>query len=482
MIRGGRHGVRRGSLQHAQMNAIVRGDGALTGWGPHGEGNGDRGPWQRSRRTGAGDASRTEVDDHDLGRRPSARRRPRLRAALPALPPADHRLHLRHGPRPRPRGGRHAGGLRLRAAPHARDRPADRVQAVDLRDRQERVHRRRSAARAAPRRSPTTPTTAWAPPTTARLVSPAPTPDAAVEPKQTLDDLRGAFGGLSEAHHQILVMRELEGLSYREIGERLGMSRPSVESHALPRPPPADRGVRRARHRRALPAHPGDHRQRPAAGALGMRDQRRMARHVSHCQPCRRRRASPGSTPPRSPGAPVRARIAALLPLPAFLRGAALDGHDGGRLRCRDRGHGRSLAQLRPRPRNTPSRPWPAGCKAAAVATAVAVTGWAPASPVHQAGVPAARADVARLAGGAPGLGQRAATLPARRAAGRASAPDRRASLDALAARRAPPRAGIRAAGGSTASRARSPATRPRRPAEDGDDAAAALRQRPTAR
>jgi hypothetical protein len=48
--------------------------------------------------------------------------------------------------------------------------------------------------------------------------------------KQQLDHLRGAFGGLSETHHQILVMREFEGLSYREIGERLGMSRPSVES------------------------------------------------------------------------------------------------------------------------------------------------------------------------------------------------------------------------------------------------------------
>src|SRR3954462_1410525 len=63
-----------------------------------------------------------------------------------------------------------------------------------------------------------------------RLVATTAAPDAAVAAKQQLDDLCGAFGGLSEAHHQILVMRELEGLSYREIGERLGMSRPSVES------------------------------------------------------------------------------------------------------------------------------------------------------------------------------------------------------------------------------------------------------------
>ncbi|MDQ3997035.1 MAG: sigma-70 family RNA polymerase sigma factor, partial [Gemmatimonadota bacterium] len=55
-------------------------------------------------------------------------------------------------------------------------------------------------------------------------------PDDAVDQKQQLDHLRGAFGGLSETHHEILVLRELEGLSYREIGERLGLSRPSVES------------------------------------------------------------------------------------------------------------------------------------------------------------------------------------------------------------------------------------------------------------
>src|SRR4051794_37015731 len=44
-----------------------------------------------------------------------------------------------------------------------------------------------------------------------RLVSAEPCPDDALDAKQTLDDLCGAFGGLSEAHHQILVLRELEG-------------------------------------------------------------------------------------------------------------------------------------------------------------------------------------------------------------------------------------------------------------------------------
>src|SRR5688500_12927919 len=41
-----------------------------------------------------------------------------------------------------------------------------------------------------------------------RLVASGPSPDAAVDTKEDLDHLCGAFGGLSESHHQILVMRE----------------------------------------------------------------------------------------------------------------------------------------------------------------------------------------------------------------------------------------------------------------------------------
>ncbi len=63
-----------------------------------------------------------------------------------------------------------------------------------------------------------------------RLVAAEPEPPAAVAAKQELDTMLGAFGGLSEAHHQILVLRELEGMSYAAIGERMGMSRAGVES------------------------------------------------------------------------------------------------------------------------------------------------------------------------------------------------------------------------------------------------------------
>src|ERR687896_1317989 len=63
-----------------------------------------------------------------------------------------------------------------------------------------------------------------------RLGAPGPEPDAAVDTKLELDSLCGAFGGLSDSHHEILVLRELEGRTYKDIGERMGMTRPAVES------------------------------------------------------------------------------------------------------------------------------------------------------------------------------------------------------------------------------------------------------------
>src|SRR5690242_20809984 len=41
-----------------------------------------------------------------------------------------------------------------------------------------------------------------------RLVSSSPTPDAAVDQRVSLENLRGAFGGLSETHHAIPGMRK----------------------------------------------------------------------------------------------------------------------------------------------------------------------------------------------------------------------------------------------------------------------------------
>ena len=121
------------------------------------------------------------------------------------------------------------------------------------------------------------------------FLSPVPGPELAVESKQQLEDLRGAFRGVSKLHHRILIMRELEGLSYAEIGARLGMARPVVESTLFR----ARRRLaeeyeelvsgRRCERTRALI---DDWRGRPLR-RLGIRDRRWLMRHLSHCQPCR---------------------------------------------------------------------------------------------------------------------------------------------------------------------------------------------------
>lgn len=153
-----------------------------------------------------------------------------------------------------------------------------------------------------------------------RLAEPGATPDSAVEGKVAIDNLCGAFGGLSQVHHEILVLREFEGLSYREIGDRLGMSRPAVESTLFRARKRLSEeyeelvsGERCLRVQRLVDEH--------GERAPRLRDRRRMSRHLAHCQPCRRYagRAGVGLGATAQP-AGAAARIAAFLPLPAFLR------------------------------------------------------------------------------------------------------------------------------------------------------------------
>ncbi len=156
-----------------------------------------------------------------------------------------------------------------------------------------------------------------------RLASKGPSPEAAVAAKHELETLCGAFGGLSESHHRILVLRELEGLTYDEIGARMGMTRPAVESTLFR----ARRrlteeyeelvsGARCARVQSIIAA--------TAGGAVGVRDSRRLSRHLAHCQPCRRDALAAGldrGLLVRRPAAErIAAKIAGLLPFPAFLR------------------------------------------------------------------------------------------------------------------------------------------------------------------
>ena len=152
------------------------------------------------------------------------------------------------------------------------------------------------------------------------------TPDAALDSKQALDDLRGAFGGLSHSHHEILVLRELEGRSYNDIGERLGMSRPVVESTLFrARRRLAEEyddlasGRRCAFVRKMVDSGPHF--------SLGLRDRRRIARHLAHCQSCRGYARIGGFDESILAMPRVASKIAALLPIP-LLR-ARWGGFDG---------------------------------------------------------------------------------------------------------------------------------------------------------
>lgn len=61
-------------------------------------------------------------------------------------------------------------------------------------------------------------------------VDPALTPQQTVERKELQQALADGLAQLSEEHRQVLVMREVNGLSYEQIGEILGLSPGTVKS------------------------------------------------------------------------------------------------------------------------------------------------------------------------------------------------------------------------------------------------------------
>jgi RNA polymerase sigma factor (sigma-70 family) len=152
----------------------------------------------------------------------------------------------------------------------------------------------------------------------ARLLD-AGAPDSALVAKERLDHLCGAFDELSDVQARVIVMRELEGRSYREIAETLALTRPAVEGALF-----------RARRRlESEYAELSEGRRCPAmlttiarlAEGLGGRwDQARLERHARRCSLCRRRARELG-VEPLSTLARVRAKVAALLPLPWGVQG-----------------------------------------------------------------------------------------------------------------------------------------------------------------
>ncbi len=152
------------------------------------------------------------------------------------------------------------------------------------------------------------------------LIGIAPTPPAAVEGKMALDDLQGAFGGLSESHHKLLVMREFEGRSYTEIAASTGMSLPMVESALFrARRKLSEEYEELASGRRCEQVQGAIESGRMRSlRSMGIRERRQLTRHLAHCQPCRREARLAGVddslVKPRS----IAARIAALLPFPLW--------------------------------------------------------------------------------------------------------------------------------------------------------------------
>ena len=157
-----------------------------------------------------------------------------------------------------------------------------------------------------------------------RLVGVDGAPDAALITKERLDHLQGAFDELSDVHTRVLVMRELEGMSYREIGQRLDLTRPAVESalfRARRRLESEYEELSEGRRCKAMEATIA----RIAQGVQRGTEEHRLARHARRCHSCRRRARELGIEPLSTLGA-LRKKLAALLPLPWLLRRSEGDG------------------------------------------------------------------------------------------------------------------------------------------------------------
>ncbi|HZO59151.1 MAG TPA: RNA polymerase sigma factor [Solirubrobacterales bacterium] len=148
--------------------------------------------------------------------------------------------------------------------------------------------------------------------------------DATVARRNELESLRMAFHDLPRTQHEILVMRELEGLSYDSIGNRMGLTRGAVESllfRARRRLRDGfdeiDTGARCAGVRTAMEGI--------VDGSARARDRRRLSNHLNHCKACRRHAVAMGLDSlvlglEQSRARRAIHRAAGFLPLPAFLR------------------------------------------------------------------------------------------------------------------------------------------------------------------
>ena len=161
------------------------------------------------------------------------------------------------------------------------------------------------------------------PPPDERIVVHNQSADRALSQKEELADLTQALDGLPDSQHDALVMRELEGRSYDEIGRRMRLSRTAVESVLFR----ARRGLKgeyaeiktgeRCKQMEVVMAS-------VAEGMGDLRERRKLIRHMRDCTRCRREAAAQGLAGLAVPSDDRRglerafSRVAAFLPLPAF--------------------------------------------------------------------------------------------------------------------------------------------------------------------
>ena len=153
--------------------------------------------------------------------------------------------------------------------------------------------------------------------------------DAAFSAREDLDTLRMAFDDLPDAQREVLVSRELEGLSYDKISTRTGLSRSAVESMLFRARRTLKDGFddiatgERCQRMQTVMVHLTD-------GRIGLRQERRLVRHLDACAACRREAIALGlddlvlQAPSRTRS--VLSRVAGFLPLPAFFRRRWSDG------------------------------------------------------------------------------------------------------------------------------------------------------------
>ena len=149
-------------------------------------------------------------------------------------------------------------------------------------------------------------------------------PDTAVVTKERLNHLQSAFDELSDVHTKVLVMRELEGMSYREIGDKLDLTRPAVESalfRARRRLESEYEEIADGRRCMAMRATL----LRMVEGTQGDAEEHRLARHLKRCHSCRHRARVLGIEPQTAFGS-LRKKAAALLPIPWLFKRSGGDG------------------------------------------------------------------------------------------------------------------------------------------------------------